>query len=321
MDLSRRAAIIGSLVAAPAMAVEDMVSIQPQSVVYPTDTDPEIRRFNNPQAAYAPLGSPRGELFVLLPGTGGKKTGMKRLMTNAALVGYHVIEVMYNDDIPADICARDADPNAFAEFRWALIEGGSSPHLDGAIPRAESIESRLAKFLQYLEVHDPDRGWGQYLQGSDPAWGKIAIGGMSQGGGHAALIATRFAVARVLCFGAPKDYSQRLKAPAAWYQRSVTPPGRYFAFNNTHDAQGCNYEEQVANLQALGVAQLGTAMVDGNAPPYGHAHALFTNWTGDRSDIRSTEAHTSVSRDNLLASDGTPLFRPVWRYMLEAPTT
>jgi len=33
------------------------------------------------------------------------------------------------------------------------------------------------------------------------------------------------------------------------------------------------------------------------------------------------EAHTSVTRDSLLADDGTPLFRPVWRYMLEAPTT
>lgn len=320
MNMSRRLVIAGSLAAAPASALEPIMSIQPQSIAYPADTDPEIKRFNNPQAAYGPLGPARGELFVLLPGTHGAKTGMKRLMTNATMVGYHVVEVMYNDDIPAEVCSDDNDANAFAQFRWALIEGGASPHLEDAIPRAESIENRLVKLLQYLDAHDPDRRWGQYLQGNDPAWDKIAIGGMSQGGGHAALIATRYAVARVLCFGAPKDYSRRLDAPAAWYQQSVTPPARYFAFNNIHDGQGCTPQQQLANLRALGVAQLGTALVDDNAPPYARAHALFTGWPGQHEEIRSIEAHTSVSRDNLLTDDGAPLFRPVWRYMLEAPT-
>ena len=73
-------------------------------------------------------------------------------------------------------------------------------------PGGESIENRTVKLLRYLEQKHPDDEWGQFLQGDQLAWNKIVIGGMSQGGGHA-LIATRHLVARVLCFGGPKDYS------------------------------------------------------------------------------------------------------------------
>ena len=203
-------AIVLVFVAAVASAAT-MVSIAPDETVLPTQTDPEIHTFDHPQAIYHPKGAPRGQLFLLLTGTSGAGPFAKRLCTNAAMSGYHVIEPMYPDDIPASVCRGDEDPKAFARFRWAIIEGGASPHLPHPIPRPESIENRTIKLLAYLERKHPGEQWGQFLQGGQIAWDKVAVGGMSQGGGHAALIATKHLVARVLCFGSPKDYSTYAK--------------------------------------------------------------------------------------------------------------
>jgi dienelactone hydrolase len=312
--------IVAVLLAASVAAAE-IVPISPDETVLPADTDPEIHAFNHPQAVYHPKGTRRDQLFVLLTGTGGNGPFALRLSTNAALLGYHVIQPMYPDDIPASVCRNDKDSAAFATFRTAIIEGGSSPYLPKPIPRSESIENRTIKLLRYLEREHPEEQWGQFLEGDQMAWNKVAIGGMSQGGGHAALIATRHLVARVLCFGGPKDYSLAAQSPAKWYDQSITPPGRYFAFNNTHDRQGCDYEQQLEILAKLGIRQLGgLADVDVESPPYHGAHAMFTSWPGPNEPIESLPAHTSVLRDNLLGSDQRPIFRPVWIYMLTAPT-
>jgi hypothetical protein len=58
--------------------------------------------------------------------------------------------------------------------------------------------------------------------------------------------------------------------------------------------------------------------VEREAAPFHHARALFTSWPGKSTD--SGDAHTSVIRDNLSNSDGTPLFRSVWLYMLTEET-
>jgi pimeloyl-ACP methyl ester carboxylesterase len=45
-------------------------------------------------------------------------------------------------------------------------------------------------------------------------FGRMILAGHSQGGGHAAFIAMRHEVARVLMFGSPKDFSTRFNQPA-----------------------------------------------------------------------------------------------------------
>ncbi|HWF63214.1 MAG TPA: hypothetical protein VN685_01235 [Rhizomicrobium sp.] len=292
--------------------------IPPDEAILPSETDREIRTFDFRQYIYRPRGNVRNQLAIMLPGTNGEGRGLLRVCVNAAVMGYHVIIPMYPNDVAAAVCRNDEDPDAFEKFRLAIIEGGTSPYLKEGIARSESIENRIVKLLRYLGSRHSDQGWGQYLRGDNIVWEKIAIGGGSQGGGHAALIATKYPVARVLCFGAPKDYSTRLRAPAAWYRKSVTPPSRFFAFNNTHDRQGCSYEQQVENLRALGIAD-GIANVDTDGPPYRHARALFTSWPGPESSIESLPAHTSVIDDEPWRDNG-PIFRPVWRYMFTEPT-
>lgn len=312
--------IVAILPLATAAIAAERVPITPDETVLPSDTDSAIRTFDNPQAVYYPKRAARGELLMFLTGTNGSGPTALRLCINAAMLGYHVIEPMYPNDIPASICRKDQDAGAFGRFRWAIIEGGEAPHLPHPIPRAESIENRTIKLLVYLERKHPDQQWGQFLRNGQIAWDKVAVSGMSQGAGHAALIATKHRVARVVCFGGPKDYSIAAKAPAKWYANSVTPAVRYFAFNNTHDEQGCNYRQQLEILTTLGICQVGgTADVDTESPPYHGAHALFTSWPGPHEAIASLAAHTSVVRNTLLDDNGRPVFRRVWIYMLTAP--
>jgi hypothetical protein len=309
------------LLATPIATAAPAVPIKPDGTVLPNETDPAISTFNYPEAFYRPKANERGQLFILLTGTNGKNPFGLRLSVNASLVGYHVIQPMYPDDIPASICQNDENADAFSEFRWAIIEGGNSPHLRDPIPHAESIENRTIKLLEHLDRKYPDQHWGQFIKNGEIAWDKVAIGGMSQGGGHAALIATKHPVARVLCFGAPKDYNLYWNSPAKWYESSVTPPSRYFAFNNTHDHQACNCRQELEILARLGVDKIGgVADVDTDPPPYHHAHVLFTSWPGPDATIDSLPAHVSVIRDDLFDDKNHPLFRPVWIYMLTAPT-
>jgi hypothetical protein len=291
----------------------------PDVLVNPVDTDKAITSFNNPHGIYFPEGKPRNNLFLFLPGTNPKenqKPGARRLCRTAAELGYHVICLMYPNDVSAaEVCRNDTHPEAFSEFRRALIAGAETPY--AKTPRTESIEYRTIKLLAFLANKYPSQHWDQYLTNGQLNWPKFAVGGQSQGGGHAAWIATRYTVARVLCFGSPKDYSHHFDAPATWYEKSATPRSRYFAFNNVYDMQGCTHKHLLANLKALGLTELGVADVDTESPPYHHARALFTSWPGHRVD--SKDAHTSVVRDNVLDKEGEPVFLSVWRYMLTEP--
>ena len=80
-----------------------------------------------------------------------------------------------------------------------------------------SIYTRILKTLEYLTDNYPDHNWGQYLQRSGGIeWSKIIIGGHSQGSGHAAYIAQKFLVDRVLMFSGPNDYSNYYSDTAPW---------------------------------------------------------------------------------------------------------
>jgi len=183
--------------------------------VPPRATDPQIgETYNSPHYVYVnreivvergpQLPRARHQLLLYLTGTGGHWEDAKAFCDLAADLGYHVINLMYPDNIPATVCARDSDPKAFEDFRMAIIQGGQSRYT--TIERADSIE----KLLMFLRPRRPREDWGQFLNADDAIkWESIAVSGQSQGGGHAALIAIRHRVARVICTGAPKDYSKR----------------------------------------------------------------------------------------------------------------
>ncbi len=276
-------------------------------VVPPAATDAAIIGSDALHRVYFDPAAPRrNELLVFLPGTGGSTIGRPRAFSaTAAELGYHVIDLAYPDSISATICWRDSNPTCFENFRREIIEGrDTSPRI--AVGHADGIENRLEKLLQMLNARQPRRVWGQFLgPAGSVAWEKVALAGQSQGGGHAALIARDHVAARVLLFGAPKDYDPKRHKPAPWYRPGRTPGGRFFAFVHTRDAQGCSFPQQIEIYRAMGLTAEPSS-VDGAAPPYGNAHILLTSYPGRM--ISSREAHViGISKQ---------LFKPVWTYML-----
>ena len=305
--------------------------------VLPSATDPAIKTFDYAHWIYvnrdilvehkAGLAPDRHELYLFLPGThekgkprGAGSQGPGAFCSLAADLGYHVISLTYPDDIPASICRNDRDPKAFEDFRLAIIQGGHSKHI--SISRTESVENRLAKLLLHLQAIRPKEAWGQFLNADDSVkWERLAVGGQSQGGGHAVLIGIKHRVARVICTGAPKDYDQRLDRPAAFYgETSATPKNCFFAFNHRQDwAGGTSPPQLLQNLQALELDAYGSpADVDAEVSPYHHSRILITGYpvvtlSGPQSE-GSLTAHFSM-----LSPQNAERWKPVWTYLLTEP--
>lgn len=304
--------------------------------ILPSATDPAIKNFNNPHWIYVnrdivvehkpDLAQDRHELYLFIPGTHekGKPRGGKgpfAFCDFAADLGYHVVVLAYPDEVPASVCRNDSNPKVFEGFRMAIVQGGRSKHI--SVERSDSIENRLEKLLQHLEKLRPKENWGQFLnENGTIKWESIAVGGQSQGGGHAALIAIKHRVTRVICTGAPKDYDQKRNVPAAFYrEKSATPKGRFFAFNHRQDYTGDTSPEQLLkNLKALGLDAFGPPVdVDTETFPYRHARILMTAYpavsvTGSQSE-GSLTAHFSM-----LNPKNAERWKQVWTYLLTEQT-
>lgn len=298
--------------------------------IRPSMADAAIKEFDNPHWIYvnrdsvvrqdAKAAADRHELLLWIPGTqppqanlqpdGVSRGGANEFCKLAATLGYHVISLSYPNTISASVCRNENDPGAFEAFRLAIIQGGETAQIK--VSRADSIESRLIKLLQLLSERRAREEWPQFLtQDGGIRWDKIAVAGQSQGGGHAALLAIYHQVTRVLCFGAPKDYSQALQAPAAWYlKKSATAKERFFTFNHEQDRQGCMPAQQIENLQALQLDALGAPVkVEDSQPPFNKSRILMTNYPGTKVD--SLTAHGTM-----ISARNKDLFGEVWRYML-----
>jgi pimeloyl-ACP methyl ester carboxylesterase len=212
----------------------DAESFRHDQVVYvvkPSDTDPEIRHFDEPNYVVATRGgSVHSELAVFMPGTGGRPANTVQLLTVIADQGYRVIGLEYND-VPAvvEVCPRDPSPECSGNFRRERIFGDGTASIVSN-SRAESILNRLVKLLQYLDRQHPEEDWKTYLTADGALdWSRIVVSGLSQGAGMAAYIAKRQSVARVVLFSSPWDYSASSHLAPWLIEPSATPPERWFA--------------------------------------------------------------------------------------------
>lgn len=99
-----------------------------------------------------------------------------------------------------------------------------------------NIHSRLSSALSYLSQKRSAR-WADYLDdAASPKWKSIRIGGHSQGAGHAAMIAYKNMVARVVQFSGPCDKSDWLKK----MQPSKTPSSRFYSLSHAKDLVICD---------------------------------------------------------------------------------
>lgn len=196
------------------------------------------------QYALRPPTGGRGELVVHFNGSGGSPRGATGTATGswygaARGAGFHVLGVSYSSGSAVGSLCQGADA-CFEPTRTAILTGvaqtGAAAELSD-ITLDEGAFTRIARLLVTLALRDPSGEWGRFidetkLPDAEQAirWEKVFVSGHSQGGGHAALIGKRNAVARVIMLAAPCD-ALRSGQGASWLDGSsgyATPPATKF---------------------------------------------------------------------------------------------
>ena len=287
-------------------------SVLPASTDAAISSDFEAHFAVNPAATV----TAKQRLLVFLPGTFGRPDNYRAVVRDAAAHGVHAIGLNYpNNATVASLCNGSADADCFGNTRLEILTGNNSSSVV-AITRADSIENRLIKLLQSLHAQAPAEGWDAYLTSAgQPDWSRMRVAGHSQGGGHAAFIAKRYAVDRAVFFGAPADANSSGLAP--WVSVAGATPGtRQAGFTHLRDELAA-LSVVSATWQALGLGGALTS-VDGVAAPYGGGKQLTTDAAPAPGNSALSPLHSTPIVDGVtpLAADGTPLFAPVWRALL-----
>lgn len=274
-------------------------------VVEPASTDPAISSsFDSHQTFLDTTVVENGRLLLFLPGTDAQPRAYQRILTAAAALGYHAIGLAYpNSESVATLC--DGDAACYEPVRREIFEGSDvAPQV--SVDAANSIVNRTAKLLQYLDGTYRSENWGQFLNGNDLRYDRIAVAGHSQGGGEAAYIAKVRAVARVAMFSAPVDAVDGASAP--WIDANhLTPTNRYYGFAHESDPA---FADITTNWMSLGLGSASDrVLVDSAAAPFGGAHQL-------ESALAVGRPHNSTAVDSDTPTTlGEPIYADVWQTM------
>ncbi|HZT05483.1 MAG TPA: hypothetical protein VFC51_00490 [Chloroflexota bacterium] len=288
--------------------------------VAPTQIDPASSAALAPHyVAFDPAAAPRGELFVFLQGFLATPADATLIVDEAATQGFHAIGLAYAK--PANVpplCQVNPDESCFESVRRAVIYGDASPFAE--VAPADSMVNQLGKLLASLAAQHPDEGWGAYLDDGAPEWSAIRLGGHSEGGTHATLIARDHDLARLCVFESPVDLvgpPNGLRHLAPWISaRGATPADRIYGFRHVHTSS-TSWPAFEGAWGLLGLDTFGPLVdVDTVAPPYNGSHHLTTDAAPAVSDDTPNLTHRSVVEDRLTpkTASGAPLFAPVWQY-------
>jgi len=284
-------------------------------VVKPQQTDSAIDRALDDHYAWLDTSvRTNNKLFVFMPGTATPPGAYQLVQQEAARLGYHVIGLMYPNSVKLAVaCPLTGDPDACFENARLEILDGIPRRSVVEVSEPNSIDNRLTKLLGYLADNHPDEGWSRFLAHGKPKWSQIAVGGHSQGGGEAAMIAKLRRVARVVLFSSVPDKGHMTLA-IPWIATHVTTAERYWGLAHDRDPAFPAFH---ANWDALGMTAFGGDVApETSSPPYELTHMLVT----DLAPHASSDFHGSPVLDNPTprALDGTPALRDAWRYLLSA---
>jgi pimeloyl-ACP methyl ester carboxylesterase len=300
---ARRAPLMTVFCAAMCAAVACAQTVREESIL-PVATDPAITiALAAHRAAYAPDIEHRNQLFIFLHGAGGTAGSGTDVVQTAAELGFHAIGITYYMDVlPAQICPG-GDFACYQAVRREILEGVDyTPVI--TISHPNGVENRIVRLLNHLQALHPGEGWTQFLDAEQPRWGLIVVYGHSMGGSNAALLAKLHGLAGV-CMSAPAtDFS-------AWWSTPATPIERIYGF--------CHVQDRFAQVQAawnaIGLGAFGPVQdVATAAPPYANTHMLSTSIE----PAQPGQYHNSPTTDTTTPRnpDGSPLYRPVWAYMM-----
>ena len=252
-----------------------------------------------------------GPLLLFLPATRAKPADYQLFLGTALQDGYHVLGLDYWNLGRTLSGTCEADAHCYGSVQRNRFDG-SRPSAFSDVTPAGSIVSRFRDAIAYLDDHDPDGGWGRFVQGEDSiAWQDIVVAGHSQGGGEAAYIGHIRSVRGVLMFSSPVESLGPVHA--AWMDRpGRTPVDRMYAIDDVRDGFGARIRGSWTALGLDGTA--GPYRTDTAPPPDGaEPHAVLT----DARVGSAGQSHARIITDATpLGPDGAPRMLPLWQWML-----
>jgi hypothetical protein len=308
------------------LAIIAIADAQTEYSIWPDSTDPSITISSSPHyVVIDKVTDPLNKLFFFFPGTGATPKMYSEVCKTAARSGYHVISLSYINDqsINMDICTTRtaADTNCYRNARYEILTGEDT-HASVDVSLANSAFNRLIKLLQYLTAHYPEDGWGQFLSGdSEVNWPLVATSGHSQGGGHAGFVCKMFPLYRCIMFNAT-DWDKAAIMPANWIREpGETPSERIYGFTHTKEV-AVSLTIEIPTWEAYGIDAFGQLTnVDSTDSPYNNSHMLCTSIDSDEYTTpleKGSYYHNASCVDAYLPrnNDGTPVYEPVWEYLL-----
>ncbi len=294
---------------------------QERVLFLPSATDPAITQFNDRHYSVVdPANTNQGRLVLFLPGTGATPALYRAFPTNAANLGFHALGLMYpNADAINVLCTQYAtnDANAAGNARLEVIDGTDRVNFL-TVDRTNCIENRLLKALQYLQANYSTRGWGQFYSNNTVLWNKLIVCGHSQGGGMAAMLAKTRRVNRCIVF-TDMDWWVAGNRPYNWMSAtSSTPANLWYLFAHERD-QFLDFGEMQISAAALDVSRYGAyvQVESSGSPTFSNRHFLSTNLDPATNQPTSYHGCPVVDAATPLQADGvTPVFKPVWDYLL-----
>jgi hypothetical protein len=295
-------------------------------VIDPLATDPLMSPLDPPNASGNPAfhlaaidsgASPANLLLLFLAGSGGVPLQYEDVSIHAASFRLHVLALAY-PNYPAVhvLTAGNPDPDLPEAIRRERLYGEPATDLV-EVSRADCIENRLVRALQFLHASFPGEGWGSFFTGADlPEWSRVVVSGHSQGAGHAAYLAKDHALAGVVMFGGPGDFVTGA-GPAPWLlQPNLTPPGRMFAFTHENDPSAAGF---FLNQRILGMEIFGAVQPADGLP----ANQLTSHMLSSVLPVPAGNYHSAVAVDDFLprTMQGTPVYQPIWTSMFRRVVT
>jgi hypothetical protein len=287
---------------------------------YTTDTAYSIHQ-DSSYVAYDSAVPTNGKLMLFIGGTSSHTIDYTDFVKLSAELGYHSIEVAYPDTPEVgNVCKNSPDSLCYYRYRQQKCFG--TPVSTANIDTLNSIVMRTYNLLAYLNSSYPTAGWGQFISGGEIVWSKVAICGHSQGSGHALFISKQMGCERVLMFSGVDDYSLYYNRPAQWiYYPGATSAAKLFGLQSLGN-EGVPYDTLYRMEDILGMTAYGDSIsVDSNSPPYRYSRCLYSDATPDHPG--ASQAHHQSTVANFctpLTASGTPLYIPVWTYMLDIST-
>ena len=300
--------------------------VRSQTLLYltrPNWTDASITTFTNVEVGAVQTNMAlRGKLVIFFPGTGGVPAAYLDFLISSARLGLHTLGLMYpNATSVNQACAFSSNSACHEEIRLEIIDGTDRTELVD-VDRANSIENRIIKFLEYSHTNTPHWNWGQFLDAqTNIIWTNVILSGHSQGGGMAGILAKQHEVYRCVMFNS-FDWWYYTNHPADWiYAPGATPPERYFGFGHNLDPLA-ESNMLIEAWAAFGMGSSGSVEnVDGQGAPYRGSRMFMTDLTPDNfTNVNLYHNGTVLDANTPTNAAGRPVYETLWQYMMVGPT-